>query len=182
MIDRTTYIFDLGLDPGERMNDADKKKLGPALNMINSIEGQLENVIKRGPAAIKAWEDTAKSTSNEDLKKKLKGQIVPQCAELIKKAKSALKDLNTLYKEGSEAKKLAAYPTGKDFRTKTAKYMAHTKTFDENSAKFVLLVTTALGSPALYPAMGDVGVKVTMDSIGNFSTYLTALKVELAKL
>lgn len=164
------------------MNDTDKKKLGTAIMQITSIEGQLENVIKRAPEGIKAWKETAGRTKDAALKKKLTDQIIPQCNDLIKKAKSVLSDLKTLYKEGSDAKKLAGYPTGKEFRTKTAKYLASAKALDEFGAKFVLLVTTAMGDPSLYPAMGDVGVKVTIDSLGNFSKYLTSFKIELAKL
>lgn len=44
------------------MNDADKKKVGDAIDLITNIEGQLENVTKRGPNAAKKWTETVISS------------------------------------------------------------------------------------------------------------------------
>lgn len=165
---------------GVPKNDADKKKVGDAIVVITSIEGQLENVTKRSANAVKAWTETANTSNNPAVAKTINEVLVPFLKKLTSDAKPVLKDLAALYLEGSDAKLLAKYADWKAFREKATLKLASSKALDVNASRLLLAVSTVLGG-GFYPNLGNVDVKVTVDSLKNFSTYFNALRIALAK-
>lgn len=166
------------------MNDTDTKKLHTAIQMITSLEGHLTNLAKRGPNAAKAWATTANFAAG-DVQKKLKTVIIPSTVKMVKDTKTVLADLKSLWKAGSDAKKVATYPSGKEFREKVAaKLLNSCKAFDENTARLRLAVVTALpdGSETFYPACSEIDVQAVMVYIKNFSSEYNSLRIAFAKL
>lgn len=162
------------------MNDADKKKVGDAIGLINNIEGQLENVTKRGPNAAKRWADTAKTRSTPAVAKTINEVLVPSLKGVIAGAKPVLKDLAALYKEGTDAKRLATHADWKAFRAMATLKLASCKALDVNATRLVAAWTATL-KPGYLLDGNDVEVKATLDSLKNFSTYLNAMRIALAK-
>ena len=162
------------------MNDADKKKVFSAVAIVTNIEGQLKNIIGRGPNAAKEWGEDYKRSTDDEVKKKLKGDLIPGMNSLVKDAKKVLKDLESLAKE-TETKKIAAYATGKDFRTKATKLLSSCKDYDVAASKLLLVLMNSLGN-GLYPGMSSVDVQATVGYLKNFSTYYNSIRIELAKL
>lgn len=164
------------------MDDSDKTKLQSALSDVDSLLGQLSNINKRGQNAVKEWaQDVARST-DKDAQAKLKGKVMVPMVKLLKTTKSVEKDLEALYKEGSDAKKLAAYADGKAFRTKAlTKYLVSSKQFEYDALKLLADLQGLLGG-GMYPGMGNTDVKATVESIKNFSKYYNAFRIDLAKL
>jgi len=163
------------------MNDSDKQKVGNAILVVMNIEGHLENLKKRGPAAVKTWIRDANNTSDAALRQTLKSVIVPGLIKLLKDASSVRKDVGSLFKEGSDAGKLAKYATGKAFREKATRLLATAKAFEEKATSFHLALTSVLGG-GMYPGMGDVAVKATVVALKSYSTYYNAIRIELGKL
>lgn len=163
------------------MNDTDRQKLADALGVVPSLEGQLGNIIKRAPGAIKEWEACLARETDPKLQATYKREIIAGAKQVLKEAKAALKDLGVLYKEGTDAKKLAKYPTPKDFRTKATKLLGSSKALDQTAMTFVLVLNSILGG-GLYPGMGETNCKVTVDSLQNFNKYFNAIRIEFAKL
>ena len=169
------------------MNDVDKKKLQSALMTITTLEGKIEDVMKKGPRAAKFWLDeyAAKRPGQpEALQRKLKAVYAPGIMKLLKDAKVVLKDLDTLYKEAGSAKVLATYPTGKEFRLKVAdKRLANLKKFDVSASQFVWAVTTHFGpSDPNYPGMSNEYVRPVIVGLQAVSQYYAAIRTDLAKL
>jgi hypothetical protein len=165
------------------MNDADKKQLYSALSIIVNMEAQLTNMMGRSARAAKYWAEAGKknTTMDEKQKQNLKAAI-NGIAQLTKDAKVVLKDLNSCAKEASDAKVLAKYGSGKEYRDKVVvKRLASARSFDQNGGKFVLNLMSVLGG-GLYPGMRDVDPKVTVDSVKEFSSYFNKMRIELAKL
>lgn len=162
--------------------DADSvKKLATALSIIDSMESQLSNFLKRAPEGLKLWTEGYK---NRDTKQQaiLKNDVIKVTLNLIKDAKTVQKDLAKLYAEGSEPKKLSAYPDMKAFKSKCVdKLLASSKKFEGESMKMKIHFFSILGD-GFYIGQGTPGSKVTMDSVDNFHKYFTALKVALAKV
>ncbi len=166
------------------MNPADKTKIENALAIVDNLQGQLGNIDKRGPLALKLLAGEVANQATAEGKAKLKGQVLVPLAKLLKDAKAVRKDLEALYKEGTEPKKLAAYADGKAFRAKAqAKHLGSTKAFEATGLAMVNSLRTVLDADGVnYPGMNSVEVKVTVDSIASFSKYYNALRIELAKL
>jgi hypothetical protein len=169
---------------GMQMNDADKKKLYNALGLITNMTAQLSNLGGRAPRAAKYWADALKkkdSTLDAAQKQKLKGAIVA-IEKLTKDAKVVAKDLETCGKEAGDAALLAKYATGKEYRDKVvAKRLASSKAFDQSAHQFLLGMKSVL-SGGMYPGMGEVDPKVTVDSLANFSSRYNEMRIGLAKL
>lgn len=163
------------------MNDTDVQKVREAIPIVDSIEGQLNNLIKRIPGAMKAWEAEIVYQSNAAAKAKLKDGILPGAKNLAKLAKAALKDVGAIYKEGKDAKKLAGYATGKDFRTKAIKWLSTSKALDDASAKFQVELLNILGG-GMFPGMSNADCIASLNALKTFTTYYNAIRVELGKL
>jgi hypothetical protein len=168
------------------VNDADKKKLQTALMTITTLEGKLEDLMGRGPGAVKFWAGQAATNKGMTDKQRqtLKATYVPGMTKLVKDAKVVLKDLNSLYKEGSDAKVLASFATGKEFRDKAAtKRLATMKAFDQSAAKFVLALTSFFGpGDTDYPGMAEAAVKPAVAALKGATTYYNTIRIDLAKL
>lgn len=161
------------------MNDTDKKKLQNALSIVDSLQGQLSNIAKRGPGAAKEWAaDMARAQAEN--KPKIKS-LVSASVKLVKDAKSVVKDLEALYKEGSDVKRLAGYADGKTFRTKTAKHLASGRSLYDASTKLRTQLLSILGG-GMYPGMSNVDVKAFVVALQAYERYFDALRVDLAKL
>lgn len=165
------------------MNDAEKNKLHGAVRTIVNMEGELRNMIGRSPRAAKFWDDAAKSNKGLDAnqKKKLRDASAA-IMKLTSAAKVVLKDLDGALKDSGDAKQLAAYATGKEFRDKVlAKRLASSRKFDADASSTMNAITTILGD-TMWPGMSAVDPKVTINSIKQFSAYFNAMRLDLAKL
>lgn len=140
------------------MDPKDADKLKSAIAGVDNLQAQLGNIAKRGPNAVKAWMAQVASTTD--------------------------KDLESLYKEGSDAKKRAAYADVKAFRSKAVtKYLASSKQFELESLKITAsLMNVIPKGGGMYPGMGDTNVKALVGYLENFNKYLNAFKVEINKI
>jgi hypothetical protein len=167
------------------MNDAEKTKLYTAVRTIVNMESELRNMIGRSARAAKFWDDTAKSSKGMDAnqKKKLR-DAAASIVKLTRDAKVVLKDLDSALKDSRDAKVLATCATGKEFRDKVlVKRLASARKFDTDAMSTMNAITTVLGGgDGLWPGMNEVDPKVTINSIKQFSSYFTAMRLGLAKL
>ncbi|RRS05402.1 hypothetical protein EIP75_04105 [Aquabacterium soli] len=166
------------------MNPKDEDRIKSALSGVDNLQDQLGNIAKRGPNAVKAWVTQIAGSTDKDFNKRLKDGVATPLTKLLKDVKSVTKDLETLYKEGSDAKKLSAYADAKAFRTKAlAKHLASSKQFELDSLKITMnLMNVIPKAGGMYPGMGDTNVKALVGYMENFSKYYNAFKVELGKL
>lgn len=166
------------------MDPKDEDKLKSAIAGVDNLQAQLGNIAKRGPNAVKAWMAQVASTTDKDLATKLKKSVATPMATLLKDVKSVTKDLESLYKEGSDAKKRAAYADVKAFRSKAVtKYLASSKQFELDSLKITAsLMNVIPKGGGMYPGMGDTNVKALVGYLENFNKYLNAFKVEINKI
>jgi hypothetical protein len=170
----------------QAVNDADKKKLQTALMTITTLDGKLEDLLRKGPGAAKYWAAYVKTNKGltDAQKKRVTGEYVPGMGKLLKDAKVVLKDLNTLYKEGSNPKVLASYPTGKEFRAKLAeKRLASMRAFELFSSKYIFALTTFYGkNDTDYLGMEQAAVRPAIESIKAAASYYNEIRADLAKL
>jgi hypothetical protein len=168
------------------VNDADKKKLDSALMTITTLEGKLEDLLRKGPGAAKYWATYIKTNKGltDAQKKRVTGEYVPGMVKLVKDAKVVLKDLNALYKDASNPKILAAFATGKEFRAKHAeKRLASMKAFELFTSKYILALTTFYGKGDTdYLGMEQAAVRPAVESLKAAASYYNEIRADLAKL
>jgi len=162
------------------MNPKETKTVETAVAIVENMEAQIGNILKRGPNAAKFWAVQTKQTYTSAANKKfLISATLPALLELIKRGKPALKDLGDLYKEASP-KRITTYADIKAFRTKAAKLLESSKKFEESSLKLSMSVAN-MTDDGLFPGVSDVEVKATMLSAENFGKYYNAFRIALAK-
>lgn len=163
------------------MNPKDEEKIKAVAGMVTTVEGPLEDIARRAPGAVKAWIAQLPALDAAQ-QAKMKSDVLAPTVKLIKDVKAVLKDLESLYKEGSEAKKLAAYADGKAFRAKPGtKYLVTAKQFELDSLKCTAALKNIIGGGFI--VCGDnTDVKVFTTTVEKFSKCLTVLKMELNKL
>jgi len=163
------------------MNPKETKIVEDAIAIVENLQAQVGNILKRGPFATKFFATEAKASYQSDaIKKTLVSDVLPALLDLIKRGKPALKDLGDLEKEGS-TKRLASYADIKAFRAKAAKLLESSKVLEGSSLKFTMSIAKMTGSDGLYPGMSDVEVKTTITSVENFAKYYNAFRIALAK-
>lgn len=163
------------------MDDTEMDKLATAVPIVVNMEAQLKNLSGRVDRAIKVWSKAASDSTDAANKQKLKVAVI-EMTRLAKDAKVVLKDLNSLAKDSGNAKILASCPTAKAFRDTVAnKRLASSKAWDDKAMQFSTAMLRILGG-RMYPGMGDVDVKVTMQSIKNFNHYYNEMRVAFAKV
>lgn len=163
------------------MNDNDKKIIHNAISIVDNVRGQLTNIGKRGPGAAKTWKEEFARMTDAANKAKLKDGVLVPLLKLLKDLKTVIKDLDALYKEGAEPKKLAAYADAKAFRAKAmTKYLASAKTFEATAQHMILQLKNILGAP-FYPGMSDVDVKALVGYVDAYVHYYNELRIALAK-
>jgi hypothetical protein len=165
------------------MNDAEKKKLYQGVAILVNMEVPLNNMIGRSSRAAKHWSEQVKANKTlDDKQRAAMKRVVEGVGKLTTDAKTVLKDLNSLGKDAGNAQLLAAAPTAKEFREKVvAKRLASSKKFDQDAHKVLLDLMSVLGGK-LYIGMGDVDIKVTVNSLNDFSSTYNKMRIELAKL
>jgi hypothetical protein len=163
------------------MNPKDEAKIKDAAGIVTLVEAPLEDIARRGPGAVKAW---IAQMPNLDATQqaKLKNDVVTPAVKLIKDIKAVLKDLESLYKEGTDAKKLAAYADGKAFRAKPGtKYLVAAKQFELDSLKCTTALKNVIGK-GYVPAGDNTDVTIFVTMVEKYSKSLTSLKMGLNKL
>ncbi|MDT4894180.1 MAG: hypothetical protein QOE97_3215 [Pseudonocardiales bacterium] len=165
------------------MNDADKKKLYQGVAILVNMEAPLNNMIGRSARAAKHWTELVKANKTLDEKQRAAmKRVVTGVTKLTTDAKTVLKDLNALGTDAGNAKLLAAAPTAKEFRDKVvSKRLASSKKFDQDAHQVLLDLKGVLGG-SLFIGMNDVDVKVTVNSLNDFSSSYNKMRIELAKL
>jgi hypothetical protein len=169
------------------MDAADMKKLNDALGTaIVNIPNYLSNFLKRGAAAGKGWAGWATWVQSQDPAKtvEMKKALV-LLSKMIKGGKVVDKDLHKLSKLVN-AKAMAKYPTGKDYRELVVyKHLLSLDAWVKSAVSFKKIMNDLGADIVLHPNRAGAqhaAEIVTYDSVADLIKYYIVLQKALDKV
>jgi hypothetical protein len=163
------------------VNDADKVKVKATLGKCVNLEAELTNLMGRGGRAANYLAKYGKDNQGMDAAQKAKMKsIAAGISKASKDAKPVHKELLACEMAGRDVKVLAKYATAKEFRDKfVGKRLVTARKLDQDASKLTFTITTLLSFG--YPGSDNADVRVSVDSLTEFSRLFAELRVLLAK-
>jgi hypothetical protein len=163
--------------PEIAMKPATEKMLNSALDRIHYTQVEAENFGKRGPQAVRAWKEMAKTHPSDSMKRVLK-DVVPLVDKLAGKSKQVNKDLERLHDAGA---KPFDYNDGREFRDRNKKLLVAADDFDRQAGIILMRLKSILGG-GLYPGMALPAIKPAVTYLAGYMDRWNDLKVAINRI